>query len=677
MGNVQLFLEAQARTPPLEGRVSRERGFIPRAPTASSLVSSHAIWDELADDLPRLFVSNRTQTVLERAPSLAAEDGDLPNAELTRAAVVLSALAHAYWRFGIPRFYPQRTTQIPNELPRALLVPWRSVVRRLGRHEPERPFQNFYDLFLANYRLRPGLAQTAPLIIENMEVLVPSFENEAERVFYMSFVEMHFHLAPLVSAVCEIETALERQDDDAIVHALASVVVGLERATAVWQKIGARTGSRVCCDPVLWSKTAAILGVPPEGTPQGATSGACAPMLYVLDRLLGRTSYESRYGQFVWNHVRYFIPRPVRDFADHVAALQVPRYASERPSAKVTEALAAVAGAYCGERGWLGRHASKVFNYLCVSTITGRNASVSGDERYFGEQTWVHASAELHESRIERGSARCPFAANHTASPKHSERRVDSRLPDRSLPAYTRLEVARHFRDDDLWLIIDAHVHDVSAYLHKHPGGASILKAYAGQDVTSLFWQQVLHDAPFVRAQLERCVIGRVVADQGPFESQLYQLVCTLIRCYQSSKMQYDHALGGQLALKLFSDEHAHMLLLEENLPVAYELLAPNAWQRLAAEPTAARVRADAQRLSSEFDFSGSLSPALVTLMQRRCELLREVDLALLERLLTLTFAAGSRRHQNPETPSTEAVINALAQTFRRELKSYFDRLAS
>jgi hypothetical protein len=50
-----------------------------------------------------------------------------------------------------------------------------------------------------------------------------------------------------------------------------------------------------------------------------------------------------------------------------------------------------------------------VFNYLCISTITGRNASVSGHERYFSRQTWVEATSELHESRAERASpTTCP-----------------------------------------------------------------------------------------------------------------------------------------------------------------------------------------------------------------------------------------------------------------------------
>ncbi|HEY8946101.1 MAG TPA: hypothetical protein VIM73_17655, partial [Polyangiaceae bacterium] len=290
------YVASLERDPPLEGALTLEHGFIPARPNRAELPVSHRPWDAVAADLPDLFVSNRAQRVLERLPTLDATARALPDEALARASVVLSALGHAYWRFGAQRFFPRRTTQVDGALPPSILVPWREVSRRLGRHEPERPFQSFYDLFLANYRFREGLSADVPKTIENLEVLVPSFRNEAERVFYMSFVEMHHHLTPLVRAVCEIEAGTFADDVDAVLRALARIQDALVRATGVWQRISARAGSRTFCDPVLWSKTAAILGVPPDGTPQGATSGASAPMLHVLDALLGRQSYDSRYG---------------------------------------------------------------------------------------------------------------------------------------------------------------------------------------------------------------------------------------------------------------------------------------------------------------------------------------------------------------------------------------------
>jgi hypothetical protein len=694
--------------PPLEGALSLEHGFMPERPTSPTLPDSHGPWDELAADLPGLFLSNRAQSVLERLPRLSAAPEALPDAALTRAAVILSALAHAYWRFGPERFFPQRITQVSTALPPSILHPWREVSRRLGRHEPERPFQSFYDLFLSNYRLGDGAPADAPRTIENMEVLVSSFRNEAERVFYMSFVEMHYHLTPMVGAICEIEDAMAVDDLSAIVRSLARIEAGLGKATSVWGKISARPGSRVFCDPVLWSKTAAILGVPPEGTAQGATSGACSPMLYVMDALLSRETYSSHYGRFMVDHARNFVASSVRAFSDSVRRLSLVAYVDARRDSSegraLCEALDGVVAAYCGDHGWLGRHAAKVFNYLCISTIVGRNASVSGHERYFGRQTWVEASTELHESRSERNptSARCPVTHTRTSGcPAGGDvgggPALDSRARDESaarlqqarervaasatalaaqLPEYTLLDVARR-HDDTLWLAIGGFVYDVSPFLTKHPGGVAILQAYAGQDVTEVFWGLTVHRSPAVAAILERLLIGRLrPADTMTVDPALYAALAMLIRCLQSSRMQYEHAMEGALGLKLWSDENAHMLLLEENLPEAFELVVPGSFAEIADGEQARRVRDRAQWLSSQLDFSQPLSPELVERARKRCQTLQDLDLRLTRRLIDLTLGAiATSTVVSPEVRGATVITEqrrGLALAMQHELLAYF-----
>jgi cytochrome b involved in lipid metabolism len=665
-GVCRSFIERQQMFPPLEGQLSFAAGFIPLQLTPERLPDSHREWDLLVQELPSLFGSPRARGRIATMPLLDAEPSSLSETSLTRAAVVLSALAHAYWRFGSEHFFPQRITEIPSELPASLAVPWRSVARRLGRYEPERPFQNFYDLFLANYRLRPGSASDAARIVENLEVLVATFRNEAERVFYMSFVEMHYQLTPLLGAVCMIEEAVLRDDVRGVVSALAEIQQALEHATAVWHKISAREGSRVFCDPVLWSKTAAILGVPPDGMPQGATSGACAPMLHVLDALLGRTSYASHYGQFLSNRARAFVPRPVLEFGDLAAGIGLASYVDARAhsSAELREGFDAVVEAYSGKRGWLGRHTAKVFNYLCISTITGRNASVSGDQRYFSKQTWIEASAELHESRVERASSGCPMEHRHVASVAEP-RRVPAPPTIRELPTFSRLEVARHFGDGDLWLILDDLVYDVSPYLEKHPGGMPILRAYAGQDATKVFWAQEFHDTPAVRALLARMLIGRVGSEPA-LDDTFYEVLCALIRCHQSSRMQFEHSMEGNLGLKLASDENAHMLLLEENLPAIYESLVPGGWGEIASSPAAVAVRADAQRLGRELDFR-VVTPELVDAVTRRSTELRDADLTLIQRLLDAVHDGAATREPH----------EGVAARMRRELMEYFRALGA
>jgi hypothetical protein len=121
--------------------------------------------------------------------------------------------------------------RVPTALPPSILVPWRALSQRLGRRRPEAPFQSFYDLFLANYRYAEHAQPGAPLSIENLAVLVPAFGNEAERVFYMSFVEMHHHFTPVVGAVCDLDDAVRERDTERVLGALGRIGDSFRRAT--------------------------------------------------------------------------------------------------------------------------------------------------------------------------------------------------------------------------------------------------------------------------------------------------------------------------------------------------------------------------------------------------------------------------------------------------------------
>jgi hypothetical protein len=726
----RLFVDAIERCPPLEGHLSRLHGFLPPRPTKAELPPSHRIWDEVAAELPALFGSNATQRILADLPVLSVEPDALEDAELTRASVVISALGHAYWRFGVDRFFPQRITQVPTDLPDSILQPWRGLARRLGRHNPERPFQNFYDLFLSNYRLAPHAPASAPLIIENLEVLVPSFQNDAERVFYMSFVEMHHHFTPVVAAVCDLDDGVRQGDVSLVLDALGRIRRSFVRATGVWNKISARKGSAVYCDPVLWSKTTAILGVPPEGCMQGATSGACAPVLYLMDALLQRTDYGSRYGQFMAHQAREMVAPTVHELAQRVRRIPlaafIERHAGTTDGASLRDALDGVIDSYSGQDGWLGRHAVKVFNYLCISTVTGRNASVSGDERYFGRQTWIEASTELHESRHERAASRggcpmghgraapaptpgapasgpqCPFASAARAAAPAPQRTVTPPTLRADLPLFNRLEVAQHHRDGSLWIIIDQCVYDVSQYAARHPGGSALLLVYAGQDVSQVFWGQSVHQTAAIQRLLEQHRIGRVPPPPRAASraGRLYDVLYTLIRARQSLSLQYEHPMRseprraesvGQGALKLFSDENTHMMLWCENLPAAYELLRPGGWAAIAGEPAVQALLDTAQSLSRRFDFRET-TPELSRTMARRSRTIARRDTALVDRLIRLTAASleaadldtADRMGRSIDTidpaqpnPSLEAATQQLATRLRSEISRNAQRRAT
>lgn len=53
--------------------------------------------------------------------------------------------------------------------------------------------------------------------------------------------------------------------------------------------------------------------------------------------------------------------------------------------------------------------------------------------------------------------------------------------------SYTWEEIAEHDKDDDIWIVVDNVVYDVTEYLEKHPGGAASITMNAGEDTTDDF----------------------------------------------------------------------------------------------------------------------------------------------------------------------------------------------
>lgn len=57
---------------------------------------------------------------------------------------------------------------------------------------------------------------------------------------------------------------------------------------------------------------------------------------------------------------------------------------------------------------------------------------------------------------------------------------------------FTLADVAKHNKKDDVWVIVDGQVLDVTSFLPDHPGGEKAILLYAGRDATEEF--NMLHD---------------------------------------------------------------------------------------------------------------------------------------------------------------------------------------
>lgn len=58
---------------------------------------------------------------------------------------------------------------------------------------------------------------------------------------------------------------------------------------------------------------------------------------------------------------------------------------------------------------------------------------------------------------------------------------------DTTTTLYTAEEVAKHTTHDDLWVVINGKVYNVSSYIDEHPGGEEVIIDCAGTDATEAF----------------------------------------------------------------------------------------------------------------------------------------------------------------------------------------------
>jgi flavocytochrome c len=86
--------------------------------------------------------------------------------------------------------------------------------------------------------------------------------------------------------------------------------------------------------------------------------------------------------------------------------------------------------------------------------------------------------------------------------------------PSSSVPAasssatteYTTADVAKHNKKDDIWVIVNGQVLDVTSFLPDHPGGEKAILLYAGRDATEEF--NMLHDPKVIPRYAPDAVIG-------------------------------------------------------------------------------------------------------------------------------------------------------------------------
>ncbi|XP_055639811.1 cytochrome b5 isoform X2 [Toxorhynchites rutilus septentrionalis] len=81
-----------------------------------------------------------------------------------------------------------------------------------------------------------------------------------------------------------------------------------------------------------------------------------------------------------------------------------------------------------------------------------------------------------------------------------------------ALKQYSLVEIGKHNTPEDLWMVIDDKVYDVTKFQKEHPGGEEVLIEAAGKDATNEF-NDVGHSSD-AKEQMKQFIIGEVVESE-------------------------------------------------------------------------------------------------------------------------------------------------------------------
>lgn len=370
------------------GFLSESHGFMPVAAPLASLPRAYAAWDQAAASLPLLYRSLRLRAELAAMPVLGASVSDLPDHDLLRAAAVLGVLAHAY-------YYVEQ--EAPPRLPESILSPWAEVRKRLGRGHA---VLSYIDLIVYNWRLiDPDLPD--PMRCTNMRLLVPTVDNQEERVFYLTQTEILAQASPIVGAVVRAQEAVLDDDPDRLAGELGVVIGSLQRIVREsLLNINPNPSSPTYVDPVVWAKTVAPFAVPMASGVQGP-SGTSSPIFNLLDIFFGRRRHQTFLGKEI-RALRRVYPPFWQSLLDALHDVSVASYVARTGRPALAGLLREAVDAYAGKNGFLGRHRMKVYGYLELAFKVGRSVTIGGFSGVFRDRTWDQVDSELESSRTER-----------------------------------------------------------------------------------------------------------------------------------------------------------------------------------------------------------------------------------------------------------------------------------
>lgn len=131
----------------------------------------------------------------------------------------------------------------------------------------------------------------------------------------------------------------------------------------------------------------------------------------------------------------------------------------------------------------------------------------------FGRVSGDSAAAYLLQATsaaVQKAGGRLAAVAGHVDSkPAATEaKKPEGKAAGGTSKSYSVDEVAKHNKKEDIWVIVNDQVLDVTNFLPDHPGGEKAIILYAGRDATEEF--NMLHDPKVIPRYAPDAVIGNV-----------------------------------------------------------------------------------------------------------------------------------------------------------------------
>ncbi|KXH54122.1 cytochrome b5-like Heme/Steroid binding domain-containing protein [Colletotrichum salicis] len=369
------FLGCQA-TPPSNVTTRNIRNAPKSLDQIQRLPESLKAWEVVHGNLPRLLRARRVRHAVDALRENAAVSGknawdDLEQRHLARAALVLSALAHAYM-FGEEQD-KSKESEGRSQAPRHVLDPWERVCTALGRNLTGRvPADDVLNNALGN----PAFNLSSAYFGLPEERLSSGLQGTMEGIF-----------APALSAMALAQSGVLADQPDQVTHCLESLAANIVKCANVFESMTLRDAATF--DPVVWIKTYPAMGRAVTPGELG-NSGADTPLFHALDIFIGRRHVKGDLTG-MQNDRKATLPANIRAFLDalgdgagsvrdYVAACtaRATHHLSPEERSQYRHLEAAWDGLLQMYVWFLERHRVKAIGVTGVSLNTGRHSTSSG-----------------------------------------------------------------------------------------------------------------------------------------------------------------------------------------------------------------------------------------------------------------------------------------------------------